>query len=224
MTESETDFAEATCQPEPDIIDLDDSYGLVEQLDYSDILSDNEDVTALDSEVNEDDSDVNEDSIFDQDDLDAFNRENSKNSSDLIKDSGLNEIQPEGEEASLSSDLSDKIESPSVTSKKEDSSQDSVENVSSLSVKEDSETVNRKYLCLSEDKLLAMKRKEVLKRIKKLPISERFIVHGRNLLPWNQKVLNCSSTFLLSRSLSISVTLEKYFLDIFTQFAFYLHF
>ena len=60
MTESETDFAEATCQPEPVIIDLDDSYGLEEQLDYSDILSDNEDVTSLDSEVNEDDSDVNE--------------------------------------------------------------------------------------------------------------------------------------------------------------------
>ena len=49
-----------------------------------------------------------------------------------------------------------------------------------------------KYLCLSEDKLLALKRKQVLKKIKKLPISGRHIVHGRNLLPWNQKVkLKC---------------------------------
>ena len=47
----------------------------------------------------------------------------------------------------------------------------------------------RKYLCLSEEKLLAFKRKQVLKKIRKLPISERFILHGRNLLPWNQKVV-----------------------------------
>ena len=108
----------------------------------------------------------------------------------------------------LCNQLSDKNEFTSVTSKNgdEESSQTCEENSSTQSGKEECETVQRKYLCLSEDKLLAIKRKEVLKRIKKLPISERFIVHGRNLLPWNQKVLNCSSTFLLSRSLSISVS------------------
>ena len=42
---------------------------------------------------------------------------------------------------------------------------------------------------LSEEKLLAIKRKQMLRKIRKLPISERFILHGRNLLPWNQKVI-----------------------------------
>ena len=50
-------------------------------------------------------------------------------------------------------------------------------------------SVPRKYLCLSEEKLLAFKRKQVLKKINKLPISERYILHGRNLLPWKQEVI-----------------------------------
>ena len=40
-----------------------------------------------------------------------------------------------------------------------------------------------------KEKVLAKQRKEVLKKIRHLPISERFILHGRNLLPWNQKVI-----------------------------------
>ena len=40
-----------------------------------------------------------------------------------------------------------------------------------------------------KEKQLAKQRKEVLKKIRHLPISERFILHGRNLLPWNQKVI-----------------------------------
>jgi len=189
MSESETDFAEASGQQEPVIIDLDDSYSLEEQLDYSDILSDNEEVDDLDSEVRED-----EDISFNQEDVDTFNRENSP---DMIKDIGLNQIQHKEDKVNTS-DSSDEIESTSVTSIKEfedsppssveDSSPSSVEDSSTQSAKEDIEYVQQKSL--SEDKLLAMKRKEVLKRIKKLPISKRFIVHGRNLLPWNQKVEN----------------------------------
>ena len=56
------------------------------------------------------------------------------------------------------------------------------------------EAVPRKYLCLSEEKLLAFKRKQVLKKINKLPISERYILHGRNLLPWKQKVIQTAQT------------------------------
>ena len=69
------------------------------------------------------------------------------------------------------------------------SSQDSED--SGKGESEDTESqapVPRKYLCLSEEKLLAFKRKQVLKKINKLPISQRYILHGRNLLPWRQKV------------------------------------
>ena len=48
--------------------------------------------------------------------------------------------------------------------------------------------VPKKLLCLSEEKLLAFKRKQVLKKINKLPISKRYVLHGRNLLPWKQQV------------------------------------
>ena len=76
---------------------------------------------------------------------------------------------------------------PSVRKSNSQSSQDSEDS----SGKGDTKTasVPRKYLCLSEEKLLAFKRKQVLKKINKLPISERYILHGRNLLPWKQEVI-----------------------------------
>ena len=69
-------------------------------------------------------------------------------------------------------------------------------------LKEDTEAavaqVPRKYLCLSEEKLLAFKRKQVLKKINKLPISERYILHGRNLIPWRQKVFTNHAEHILT--------------------------
>ena len=80
------------------------------------------------------------------------------------------------------------------TSKQEEMSEAAGSDGSNTSVNTEQERElepgqTRKYLCLSEEKLLAFKRKQVLKKIRKLPISERFILHGRNLLPWNQKVV-----------------------------------
>ena len=69
------------------------------------------------------------------------------------------------------------------------SSQDSEDSGKGDSEDTEAAPVPRKYLCLSEEKLLAFKRKQVLKKINKLPISQRYILHGRNLLPWRQKVL-----------------------------------
>ena len=94
---------------------------------------------------------------------------------------------------STSSDTPDNDEKKMETKMEEVKRMPVVRKNSSQSSQESEDTkaasVPRKYLCLSEEKLLAFKRKQVLKKINKLPISERYILHGRNLLPWKQEVI-----------------------------------
>ena len=85
----------------------------------------------------------------------------------------------------------DDMTSGSITSEAKETSAATSEGDSSHKDEAD-QSEQTKSPCLSEEKLLAMKRKQALKKIRKLPISERFILHGRNLLPWKQKVFHSS--------------------------------
>ena len=145
---------------------------------FSDILTISDD-SLNDSSIEEIDhfdiESLSEDTDFDEEDVAAFHEEiveakNQKESEIESKDSGVGSLQD--------------IESPKKHPKPDEDSDKSnpSPNKSKSPVKE---------------RLLTKQRKEVLKKIRYLPISERFILHGRNLLPWNQKVINdipCSSS------------------------------
>lgn len=55
-------------------------------------------------------------------------------------------------------------------------------------------SVKKNHMCLPKDRILEIKRKNVLKKIKKLPRCKRHILHGRNFLPWRQKEENYCRT------------------------------
>ena len=99
---------------------------------------------------------------------------------------------PDNEEKKKEAKTKKVKKAPSVRKRSSQSSQDSEDSSGKggpENTKAKAASVPRKYLCLSEEKLLAFKRKQVLKKINKLPISERYILHGRNLLPWKQEVI-----------------------------------
>jgi len=67
------------------------------------------------------------------------------------------------------------------------SSQESVD--SGIGVSEDNEAAFpvRDYTCSVKRKIIAYKRRQVLKKIKKLSIINRSVIHDRNFVPWRQK-------------------------------------
>ena len=166
-----------TCSDIGDTTEGDDSCLTEESVDYEDLLSDLED-----EEMEEVVSWVSDSEV----DGDVKNKEVQV---DLTEDEETDlEMETETQAGENEAEVREKVRQKKIVNAETPSCHHAEDSGKGDSEDAEKAPVPKKLLCLSEEKLLAFKRKQVLKKINKLPISKRYVLHGRNLLPWKQQV------------------------------------